>query len=244
MSESSTGRGIGTKTFAALMAVMIIAFLAGLFIMNNNYASLQSELAATKSQVSSLQSTIYALNQNYTLLQEVRNYLLAQVDELTQRSNQTQVFSRAFSYRIDMKYDNKTLYFDDGLGGETSVATPTAEFVDAQLTPQGGETLVSEPWATPIYPPLWLKEPESQTPVALLLQTNAIRAHFATSAFTWDYTTSWDYVEAFYREHHDYYDITLTGTVQLLYFRGSSNVTFVIIDNASDTMDQFTLGLP
>ncbi len=187
MSEAPKGGTVGTKTFIVLMTVMIIAFLAGLLIMNNNYTSMQSELTATKAQVSALQSTLYNLNQNYTLLQEVRNYLLTQVDELTERENLTQVAVRTFSYSIAMEYDNKTLFFNDGMGGETAIRSPTAAFVTVELTPQAGESIVAEPWVTPLSAPQWLKEPETEAPVGIILHTNAVRAYFTPATFTWEY---------------------------------------------------------
>jgi cell division protein FtsL len=244
MGEVSTGRTVGTKTFLVLMTVMIIVFLAGLLIMNNNYTSMQSELTATRAQVSSLESTLYNLNQNYTLLQEVRNYLLAQVDELTEQANLTQVVSRTFSYSIAMDYDNKTLFFDDGMGGESAIRSPTVSFVTVDLTPQTGESIVAQPWVAPLSAPQWLKEPETETPVEILLHTNAIRAYFTPATFSWEYDHSWDYVEDVYREHHDYFDITLTGTVQLLYFSQNKTFTLALFDNINNVIDQITLQLP
>jgi len=243
MGEVSGGRSVGTKTFLVLMVVLTVAFLAGLLIMNNNYASLQAELTASKAQASSLQSTLYSLNQNCTLLQEIRNSLLAQVNNLTEQVNQTQVVSRTLGYSITMSYDNRTLFYNDGMGGERAVKSPMVEFSNVTLTPQTGESVVPEPWSMPPSGPQWLEEPETEGPVGIILYTGAIRTYFAPTGFTWHYTYSWDYVEDVYREHHDYYDTTLTGTVQLLYFSQGRNVTLVLMGSAGDLMDQATLDL-
>lgn len=250
MSEGSAGKTVGAKTVIVLMTVLTAVFLVGLLIMNNYYTSMQSELSATRAQVSNLQTEVnnlqanlQNLNNNYTLLQEVRNYLLSQVSELSEKVNMSQAVSRTFSYNLVIEYDNKTVFVSDGMGNETSFKSPMATIRVADLAPQTGESPVADPWAAAVSRPLWLKEPVTENLSGIILYTSAVRNYFSLATSDWAYESSWQIVEAGYREYHDIYNITMTGTVQLLYFSHNKTVSLALIDSY-DILSQFTLTLP
>jgi len=244
MSDSHAGGTIGTKTFVALMTIMIIAFLAGLLIMNSYYVSMQSELATTKDQVANLQQELSNLNQNYTLLMEAKNYLLTQVSDLSQQVNMTKIYSRTFAYSITMGYDNKTVYITDEWGNETVIPEPVATFGNVSLTPQTAEAVVAEPWSLPISRPQWIEGPIAGTPLPVLLQTSAVRAYFIQATTTWSTPDSWDLLESGYREHHDVYNVTMMGTVQILYFVQNKTINLALVDENSTIQSQVGLTLP
>lgn len=241
MSGVPEEKGLGTKGFLALMAILIIAFLSGLLIMNSYYTSMQSELTATKAQVGSLQTSLYNLNQNYALLQQERDRLITQVGELSSQVNLTQVASRAFSYNITIEYDNMTRYVAGPYGEETISRSATAAFKSAELAPQGVESVVADPWSAPLSMPYWLKEPETGQALGIILQASAIRAHFSPATNSWVLTDFADEVGVGYRVHHDFYTVTMTGSLQLLYFTHNRTVTLALIGTDDGVMGQIEL---
>lgn len=250
MSEGSAGKAVGAKTVIVLMTVLTAVFLVGLLVMNNYYTSLQSDLASARGQVSdlqtqvnSLQTNLYNLNANYTLLQEVRDYLLSQVNELSERVNDTRVVTRTFGYNIVVEYDNRTIIVSGGMGNDTYFKSPTATIISAQFSPQTVESQVADPWAAPLSRPHWLKEPVTESLAGIILQTGALRSYFSPDTYDWVYESSWQVVEPGYTEYHDIYSITMTGSVQLLYFSQNKTVSLALIDSY-EILDQTALTLP